>query len=385
MKITYVSIISFIFILSLSCSNSSKNAENSDKSREALDRINAEDFEKEIDGKTYKLFELRNDNGMIVRFTNTGAAIVQLIVPDKNGNFDDIALGYKTLEEYLVNPMYHGCIVGRFGNRIAKGKFTLNGVEYQLALNNNGNSLHGGVNGFHTAYWNGEISENSIKFNYISEDMEEGYPGELKVEVIYSLNNQNELKIQYSAETNDSTIINLTNHTYWNLNGEANTDILDHQIMIPAEYITPVDEGLIPYGNFMSVENTPFDFRELRRIGDSIDSDHEQIRFGGGYDHNFVLAMEDSNDLHLAAKLVSELSGRKLSIFTTEPGIQFYSGNFMDGSFTGKNGKKYDYRHALALETQHFPDSPNQENFPSTLLVPGEKYESVTVFQFDTE
>ena len=380
MKFAPLSLVTCVLLFSLSCNTESPNA-----SQAVLDRINTEDFEKEINGKSQQLFELRNDNGMIIRFTNIGAAIVQVIVPDKNGNFDDVALGYKSLEEYMANPMYHGCIVGRYGNRIGKGKFTLNDIQYQLSLNDKENSLHGGFKGFHLAYWPGEKSENSVKFNYTSKDMEEGYPGELKVEVVYILNNKNELKIKYNAETSDSTIVNLTNHTYWNLNGEANSDILDHYLMIPADYITPVDESLIPYGNLLSVENSPFDFRKLRRIGDSIDSDHEQIQFGGGYDHNFVLAMEDRDEPQLAAELISKSSGRKLTILTTEPGIQFYSGNFMNGTVTGKNGKKYEYRHALALETQHFPDSPNHENFPSTLLIPGDKYESLTVFKFDVE
>jgi len=326
-----------------------------------LDRIKVENFNKQVKNKTYNMYELENENGMMVRFTNAGASIVQVIVPDKNGHFDDIVLGYKTLDEYIVNPMYHGCVVGRYGNRIANGKFTLNEHEYQLSLNNNKNTLHGGFNGFHLAFWEGEKKENSVIFNYTSKDMEEGYPGELMVQVKYSLNKHNELKIEYSAETSDTTIVNLTNHSYWNLNGEANSDILDHMLLIPAENITPVDEGLIPDGSFMTVENTAFDFREFKRIGDSINAEHQQIKFGGGYDHNFILAMKDSDELHLAAKLNSDLSGRNLSIFTTEPGIQFYSGNFMDGTVKGKNDKEYLFRHALALETQHFPDSPNHE------------------------
>lgn len=351
---------------------------------EAEMRVDSEDFSKDINGKTTRLYQLENKNGMVVRLTNIGASIVQVIVPDKEGHFDDVALGYKTIDEYLENSMYNGCIVGRYGNRIAKGKFELNDKTYQLSLNNNENTLHGGFNGFHLAYWDGQEIENGVKFSYTSKDMEEGYPGELTVDVTYSLNDENELSIIYKAQTSDSTFVNLTNHTYWNLNGEANSDILDHEILIKADYITPVDDGLIPDGSLMEVENTAFDFRNFHKIGERINDDNQQIKVGGGYDHNFVLSMKDRDEVYTAAVLKSEESGRMMEVRTSEPGIQFYSGNFMDGSLTGKNGKPYLYRHALALETQHFPDSPNHENFPSTLLIPGGLYSSTTVYKFGT-
>lgn len=351
---------------------------------EAEMKVSADSFVMNIDGKTTKLYKLENKNGMVVTFTNIGASIVQVIVPDRDGNFDDVALGYKTVEEYLANPMYNGCIVGRYGNRIGKGKFELNGKTYQLNLNDGENTLHGGPGGFHLAYWDGQKKDNSIVFHYVSSDMEEGYPGELSTTVTYTLTDDNEIKIEYLAESTDSTVVNLTNHTYWNLDGEAKGDILGHELKIPAEYITPVDNTLIPDGSFMEVENTPFDFREFHKIGERINADDQQVKFGLGYDHNFVLAREDSEELHTAAILKSEKTGRVMEVSTTEPGIQFYSGNFMNGSLSGKNGNSYSYRYALALETQHFPDSPNKENFPSTLLVPGEKYHSVTIYKFTT-
>lgn len=350
----------------------------------AENRVSGASFNKKIDGDLHKLYRLENANGIVVSLTNTGASIVQVIVPDKNGNFEDIALGYKSPEEYLENSMYNGCVVGRYGNRIANGKFYLNGKEYQLSLNDGPNTLHGGIKGINLAFWEGTEIEKGVRFNYTSPDMDEGFPGELSMSVSYTLNDNNELKIEYRAETTDSTFINLTNHTYWNLDGEAMNDILDHEIMIPAEFITPVGENLIPDGSFMKVENTAFDFRQFHKIGERINEDHPQLIFGNGYDHNYVLSMEDSDELHPAAILKSEKSGRFIEVSTSEPGIQFYSGNFMDGSLKGKNNQVYKQRYALALETQHFPDSPNQPAFPSTLLTPGVTWHSVTLLKFGT-
>lgn len=368
-----------------SCINQGKSGKNYPGRDDALNRVNPDDFIAEIDGKETALYTLENSNGVILRLTNFGASMVQVIAPDKNGNFEDIILGYEDIEGYINDGMYLGCIVGRYANRIAKGKFYLNGKEYNLSVNNGLNSLHGGPGGIHSKVWNAEKIENGIKFTIVSPHMEEGYPGELLVTVKYTLDDKNEIKLDYEATTSDSTFINLTNHTYWNLNGEANTDILQHKLKINADYITSIDTSLIPTGEFMDVTGTPFDFREYKSIGARIENADPQILAAGGYDHNFVLDTEDRSQPEMAAALYSESSGRVLEIFTTEPGIQVYSGNFMDGSVTGKNGSAYEYRHAIALETQHFPDSPNQPGFPSTLLVPGKKYTQTTIFKIETE
>ena len=377
-------ILSFVTLslMAVQCKTSTEKKTDYPGRDQAEERVLQTSFVKEIDGRTTQLYRLENSNGMVVRLTNIGASLVQVIVPDKNGEYEDVALGYPDVDAYLVNSMHNGCIVGRFGNRIAKGQFMLNGKKYQLFINNGENSLHGGLVGFDLKYWDGEEIENDIRFSYTSPDMEEGYPGELFSQVTYTLNDENEIRIDYLAETKDSTFLNLTNHTYWNLNGEANGEILEHEMMVNAEFITPVDESLIPTGELMNVEGTPFDFKEFHSVGERINDEHEQIIFGGGYDHNFVLAMEDRDELNLAAILYSPKSGVEMTISTSEPGIQIYTGNFMNGSITGKNGQVYDYRHAIALETQHFPDSPNQENFPSTLLIPGDQYKSVTVYKF---
>ncbi len=369
-------------MLLIQCNNLKEKKTNFPGRDQVEERVLSSSFIKEIEGKNSKLYRLENSNGMVVRLTNIGASVVQVIVPDKNGDFEDVALGYSDVDAYLANSMHNGCIIGRYGNRIAKGKFILNGKTYQLAINNGENTLHGGINGFHLGFWDAEEIENGVRFSYTSADMEEGFPGELFAQVTYTLNDENELNLEYFAETKDSTFLNLTNHTYWNLNGEANSEILSHEIMINAEYITPVDAGLIPTGDLMEVKGTPFDFRDFHSIGERINSEHPQIEYGGGYDHNFVLAQEDRNELNIAAILYSPESGIEMTVSTSEPGIQFYSGNFMDGSVSGKNGKVYNYRHALALETQHFPDSPNQLKFPSTLLIPGEKYTSVSSYKF---
>lgn len=365
----------------VSCTNQKKTADDFPERAEAMARVNPEDFVSVIDGKETKLFTLENKNGVVLRLTNFGASMVQVIAPEKNGHFDDIILGYNNIEGYVNDNMNHGCIVGRYANRIARGKFSLNNKEYNLTINNGPNSLHGGPAGIHSKVWDAEEVLNGVRFSVVSEDMEEGYPGRLSVTVVYTLNDNNEITLDYKAQTSDSTFLNLTNHTYWNLNGEAETDILDHQLMVDADFITPVDTTLIPTGVLMEVEDTPFDFREFINIGERINDAHPQIMAGGGYDHNFVLDMEVREQPQKAAALYSENTGRLLEIFTTEPGIQVYSGNFMDGTVTGKNKKSYEYRHAIALETQHFPDSPNHPDFPSTLLVPGDTYSQITIFR----
>ena len=347
--------------------------------------IEKQSFGKTEDGMAVDLFTLTNANGMKLKITNYGGIVTSIFVPDKDGNLGDVVLGYDNLEGYLNNNPYFGCIVGRYGNRIAKGKFTLNGKNYTLATNNEPNHLHGGVKGFDKVVWAAkEVKDKDtvgLELTYLSKDGEEGYPGNLSVKVIYTLTNDNVLRIDYEATSDQPTVVNLTNHSYFNLKDAGASSILNHELMIDADYITPVDETLIPTGELRSVEGTPFDFRTLTVVGDRIDSDDEQIKFAGGYDHNFVLNGK-AGELRLVGKLFESTSGRVIEVWTTEPGIQFYSGNFLDGTITGKKGIVYQYRHGLCLETQHYPDSPNQPNFPSTTLNAGEKYQTTTVYTF---
>jgi len=301
----------------------------------------------------------------------------------------DIVLGYNKLDSYVKNNPYFGAIIGRYGNRIALGKFTLDGQEYTLPVNNGPNSLHGGFKGFDKVVWQAKplSSDNSVslELHYLSKDGEQGYPGNLDVTVVYTLTNDNTLEIQYTATTDQATIVNLTNHSYWNLAGEASGDILGHELMINGDYITPVDKDLIPNGELMPVANTPFDFTTAQTIGNRINEENQQLKFGNGYDHNWILNKEHIADTVLAATVYEPNSGRYMEIYTTEPGIQFYSGNFLDGSITGKSGTHYEFRDGLCLETQHYPDSPNEENFPSTVLNPGETYSTKTVYKFSAK
>ena len=330
---------------------------------------------------------IRNKNGVKMKVIPLGGKIVSLEVPDKTGAIGDIVTGYDTLDQYINGDPYFGATIGRYGNRIAKGKFTLEGKEYQLATNNGVNALHGGPNGFHNVYWTikplttpeGE----AIEMTYLSKDGEEGYPGNLSVKVIYTLSDKNELIIDYTATTDKTTILNLTNHSYFNLRGNFDGDILNHEIMINSDRFCPVDSTLIPTGELKKVAGTPFDFTKPHKIGERINKEEDQqIKFGKGYDHNFVLNKKD-NSLTLAAKVTEPTSGRVMEVWTTEPGIQFYSGNFMNGKNKGKGGSTYPYRSAFCLETQHFPDSPNQKDFPSTVLKPGETYTQRTIYRFD--
>ncbi|MBN2214800.1 MAG: galactose mutarotase [Bacteroidales bacterium] len=340
------------------------------------------EYETTIDGKKVGLFNLENKNGLTVQITNYGGRIAALWVPDRDGNFKDIVTGYDSIEGFIGNTNYFNGIIGRYGNRIARGKFTLNAKEYSLAINNAPNSLHGGNVGFDHAVWNVERStKDSLILTYLSPDGEEGYPGNLSVKVIYSLNDSNELKIDYQAETDAPTVVNLTNHAYFNLAGHDNGDILGHILMINADKFTPVDSTLIPTGEITDVAGTPFDFRIPAAIGERINADDRQIKYGMGYDHNWVLK-KTGNEMSLAAKVEEPVSGRVMEIYTTEPGIQFYAGNFLDGTIMGKDSTSYKYRHAFCLETQHFPDSPNQEDFPSTVLNPGETYRTSTIHKF---
>ena len=366
--------ISLLFLL-IFCTN--------DKKRKFV--LKASNFKKIIEGDSTDLYLLKNDQ-IKVYITNYGGRIVSLLTPDKNGEIGDIVLGFKSIDDYLVaNGPYHGALIGRYGNRIAKGKFNLEGKTYNLPINNNENHLHGGPEGFNNKVWKVLLrTENSIKLSYFSKDGEMGYPGNLSVEVNYSLNQENELLIEYKGTSDKSTPINLTNHAFFNLAGESNGTINDHILKINADNYTPVDITLIPFGEIKSVENTPFDFRIPKTIGRDLNQQesNDQLIYGGGYDHNFVLNKKNKGKMSFAASVTDPKSGRKMDIFTQEPGIQFYGGNFMNGSDTGKYGKKFLYRESFALETQHFPDSPNQSKFPSTIIKEGEVYKTSTIYKF---
>jgi aldose 1-epimerase len=345
--------------------------------------INAESFGKTPDGQRVDLYTLTNANGMRARITNYGAILVSLDVPDKNGKLADITLGFDTLEGYIKGHPYFGAIVGRYANRIGAAKFKLNGLEYQLAANNGPNHLHGGIKGFDKVVWKAEdVTGNSnralVKLSYLSKDGEEGYPGNLTCSVTYTLTKDDQLKISYEARTDKNTILNLTNHTYWNLAGQGNGDILGHELMLSADKYTPVDEGLIPTGEIKSVKDSPMDFTKPMIIGSRI------AQVEGGYDHNYVLNI-GGRKVPFCARVYEHTSGRIMDIYTIEPGVQFYTGNFLDGSLTGKAGKVYNKHYGFCLETQHFPDSPNKPQFPSVALKPGDKYTTVTVYKFYTK
>jgi len=356
---------------------SSKKQENNNF--EAVDTlVKASAFQREIDGKQVNLYTLKNDSGMVVKITNFGARIVSMLVPDKNGKYDDITLGFSSIDGYLNDDMYLGCVVGRYANRIGKATFKLDGKTYSLYANDHGNTLHGGLKGFDKKVWDATQQGDTLTLTYTSPDGEEGYPGTLKVTVQYILTNNNELIMKYEATTDKRTIVNLTNHAYYNLHGEGNGDILDHYLEIFASQTTPVDSLLIPTGALADVTNTPFDFRKPHKIGERINDDNDQLKKGKGYDHNWVLDKKE-NKLSLAVRLTDSISGRILELYTTEPGIQVYSGNFMNGKVVGKSGKPYNYRGAIAMEPQHFPDSPNKPNFPSVVLEPGKTYTQTSI------
>ena len=341
------------------------------------------------DFDSIRLYTLTNNHGMTVKVTNYGAIVTSIMVPDRDGKIADITLGYNSVEGYInaVDRPYFGAIVGRYGNRIAKGRFSIDGETYKLATNNDENHLHGGNVGFDKVVWDAKpVSSDGcdgIELIYLARDGEEGYPGNLSVKVLYQLSNNNELIIQYHATTDKATPINLTQHTYFNLKGEGEGTILDHELLLNAKRYTPVDKGLIPTGKLAPVAGTPFDFTSPKAIGRDIGQEHQQLEYGLGYDHNFVL---DGNEgtMKLAARVYEPTSGRVLEVQTTEPGVQFYCGNFLDGTLKGKSGKPYVHRGGFCLETQHFPDSPNHAEFPSTILRPGEQYKTKTVFKFST-
>jgi aldose 1-epimerase len=345
-------------------------------------------FGKLGDGREVYLYTVKNTNGLELKVTNFGASVVSLKVPDRSGTLEHVILGYPRLEEYVRLRHFFGAIVGRWGNRIAKGKFTLGDQEYALAVNEGENHLHGGIKGFDRVLWDTEEkttnNDPEIILSYLSKDGEEGYPGNLFVSVTYSLTSQNELKIDYSIKTDKLTIKNVTNHSYFNLSGNAKSDIMNHRLMLNADHFLPVKKGLIPTGEIWTVEDTPMDFREPRRIGSRIGEDYEQLSLGLGYDHNWIIN-GSKEKLKYAGFVYEPVSGRRMDIHTTEPGIQFYSGNFMDGTDIGFEGIPYKYRYAMCLETQHYPDSPNHPKFPSTELRPGEIYTSTTIFTFSVK
>ena len=339
------------------------------------------------DGQTVELFTLTNARGTEVRAMNYGGIIVSLRVPDRAGRFGDVVLGHESLEGYLKASPYFGCIVGRYGNRIAKGQFTLDGRTYHLVTNNGPNHLHGGTKGFDKVVWKAEPAEGAdragVVFTYTSPDGEEGYPGNLAARVTYTLNDRDELALEYFATTDKATPVNLTQHSYFNLAGEGTRDVLDHQVTIDADRFTPVDATLIPTGVLASVTGTPFDFHKATSIGARIEQKDEQLVRGGGYDHNFVLNRKGPG-LARVIRVVEPTTGRVMEVSTTEPGVQFYTGNFLDGTVKGKKGTVYNKHHAFCLEAQHFPDSPNHPSFPSTILRPGREYRSKTVLAFST-
>jgi aldose 1-epimerase len=341
------------------------------------------------DGKSADLYTLTNKSGMQVTITNYGGAVVSIVVPDKSGKTGDVVLGFDTLDGYVTDKNYFGALIGRYGNRIGKAQFKIDGVTYTLAKNNGENTLHGGVIGFNKALWEAkDVSkgdEPALELKYTSKDGEEGFPGNLMVTVMYKLSSKNELTIDYSATTDKKTVVNLTNHSYFNLAGPGSGETVKSVLRVNADKFTPVDSGLIPTGELKSVQGTPFDFRKPTEIGARIDADDEQIKLGKGYDHNFVLNKEKPAGLSFAARVEEPTTGRVLEVWTTEPGVQFYTANFLDGTVHGKGGIAYGHRTAFCLETQHFPDSPNKPSFPSTMLSPGQKYHTTTIYKFSTK
>jgi aldose 1-epimerase len=357
--------------------------------RTSKDTVMKTTFGQLQDGTPVDLYTLTNINGCEMTIANYGCIVVSLKVPDKDGVMGDVVLGYETLGEYIENSPYFGAVVGRYGNRIGGAKFTLDGVEYQLAVNDGENHLHGGLKGFDKVLWKGEEVSGregpAVKFSYLSADGEEGYPGNLSAEITYTLTNDNELKIDYLATTDEKTVLNLTHHSYFNLAGAGIGDILGHKMMINADRFIPVRSGLIPTGELGSVRGTPFDFNTPTAIGARIDQDDEQLRTGGGYDHCWVLNKSGEDSLDLGVRVYEPTTGRVMELYTTEPGVQFYAGNFLDGTNMGKGSKAYEYRSAICLEAQHFPDSPNQPQFPTVVLEPGQEYRKTTIYRFSVK
>jgi aldose 1-epimerase len=357
--------------------------QNSNLKEKKIILTNKDKFKKSIDKKETRIYVLKNKNGLLSEITNYGGKVVSLWVPDRLGNFEDIVLGHSNIDDYLASKeKYFGALIGRYGNRIAKGKFSLKGKEYNLAENNGENHLHGGNKGYDAVVWDAiQIDNQTLELKYVSKSMAEGYPGNLTIKVIYQLTDNNELKIEYWATTDATTVVNLTHHSFFNLKGAGNGTINNHILQVNAAYYTPVDKGLIPTGEIATVEDTPFDFQQPIEIGKRLESKSKQLEYGLGYDHNFVLN-QSLEGLNFAAQISEPISGRIIEVYTNEPGLQFYGGNFLNGSVVGKGGKSYKYRTAFCLETQHFPDSPNKPHFPSTRLDPIDKYYSICIYKF---
>lgn len=373
-------------VLSSSACNSSNSSKEADPStKTSTVTLNPQDFEKTIDGKEAKLFTLENKSGTKALITNYGGRLVSLFVQDQNGNLTDVAAGFDSVTGYQESKEpYFGATIGRVANRIAKGKFNLDGNTYTLFTNDGPNTLHGGKKGFQDVVWDAkQVNGNTLELQYRSKDMEEGFPGNLDVKVTYELQEDNGLKISYQATTDKNTVVNLTNHAYFNLNGEASGSILGHTVQIKADKYTPVDKTLIPTGKIEAVAGTPLDFTKPETIGARIEDKHQQMQYGAGYDHNYVLNEHGPDDV--IASVTGDKSGIVMEISTAEPGLQFYSGNFMKGLNEMKGGHKDDHRTAFAMETQHFPDAPNQPSFPSITLKPGETYQTVTIYKFSTK
>jgi len=345
--------------------------------------LNPSGFSGEVDGKEVKMYILTNKNGAEATVINYGAKLVSLCVPDKDGKLTDVVLGHNNLDEYLSSEEpYFGAVCGRTGNRIAKGKFTLDGVSYQLAINNGPNNLHGGLKGFNAVVWDAKQTDSQkLELTYLAKDGEEGFPGNLNVKIIYTLTDDNSFNIDYEATTDKATIINLTNHSYFNLSGEGDPSVYDHILVMHASNFLPTDDTAIPYGKPEAVKGTPFDFTTPHAIGERIEADFEQLHFGKGYDHTMILDKKDG-ELALAVECYSPKTGIQMNISTTEPGVQIYTGNWMTGNFGGKHGHRYPMRAAVCFETQHFPDSINKPEYPSVVLRPGETFRSKTAHKF---
>ena len=349
-------------------------------------QVSRRPFGKTKDGVEVYLYTLRNNKGAEVRISNYGGIVVSLKVPDRNGKMGDVVLGYDKLSDYIKDSPYFGAMIGRYGNRIARGKFTLDGKQYSLAVNNGPNALHGGLKGFDKVVWTPTVLSTpegpALQLTYVSKDGEEGYPGNLSVKAVYTWMDDNALRLQYTATTDKDTVLNLTQHSYWNLAGKG--DILNHVVQINASHFTPVDSTLIPTGELRPVAGTPLDFRKPTAIGARIQEPDQQLKYGNGYDHNFVLD-KPTGELALCARVYEPTTGRVLEVYSTEPGLQFYSGNFLDGTNKGKGGRVYQFRNAFVMEPQHFPDSPNHPNFPSTELKPGEIYRNTIIFKLSVQ
>ena len=385
----------FAFLFFVSCKQNSEQKKPEQTVTTQKAGIEKSSFGTTKDGQAVDLYALKNSAGMTIKISNFGGTIVSWTAPDRNGKFEDIILGCDSIADYEHGVPYFGAIVGRYGNRIAKGKFSLEGKNYTLAVNNLGNHLHGGIKGFDKVVWTATAidgDEPALKLNYLSKDMEEGYPGNLSVEVIYTLQKDNALKINYKATTDKTTVLNLTNHTYFNLTGNPNNTILDHELMLNCDKYLPVSKSLIPTGELKPVTGTVFDFTKPFKIGARInDSSDIQIKYGFGYDHAWIInsyqpsAISNQQPNYVVATVFEPTSGRFMEVYTTEPAIQFYTGNFLDGTIKGKGGINYKKRTGLCLETEHYPDAPNQSKFPTTVLKPNEIYITSTIYKFSTK